>query len=530
MSHDLSTRLQALQDAATLAQGRVPDDAVRPALELVARAGQRLALSGEHTVVALAGATGSGKSSLFNAISGTQWARPGVHRPTTSEPMAVAWGTALPVPLLDWLEVGRRHLVVSDDSAFADLVLLDLPDHDSTEVGHKLQVDRLVELVDMLVWVVDPQKYADAALHDGYLRPLAGHAEVMVVVLNQADRLDPDQREVAQADLRRLLDSEGLAQTPVLMTSATTGEGVGELRQLLARTVRDKVMTAKRFAADVSDRATDLASELGSGPVPALSRRVVDTLNAATAEAAGVGLVTDGVRAAWRHRGALATGWPMVSWVGRLRPDPLRRLRLGPGSGATTPTGTSRTSLPKASMVQKAQLDSALRDLVDSASTGLPRGWVEAIRDAARRNEATLADRLDAAIARTDLRMDSGRGWWFVVTALQWLLFVAMVVGGLWLLAPLVLGLLQVPIDLPTVLVQGWPLQTVLLLGGALAGVLLSLVSRLFVEWGARARAARARHALVDQVGGVTASEVVAPVQKELDRLAGAREAVEKAR
>ena len=48
----------------------------------------------------------------------------------------------------------------------------------------------MVELVDLLVWVADPQKYADAALHDGYLRPLAGHGDAMVVVLNQADRLD----------------------------------------------------------------------------------------------------------------------------------------------------------------------------------------------------------------------------------------------------------------------------------------------------------------------------------------------------
>ena len=38
-----------------------------------------------------------------------------------------------------------------------------------------MEVDRLVQLVDMLVWVVDPQKYADAAIHDRYLKPLAQH-------------------------------------------------------------------------------------------------------------------------------------------------------------------------------------------------------------------------------------------------------------------------------------------------------------------------------------------------------------------
>ena len=52
-------------------------------------------------------------------------------------------------------------------------MLLDLPDHDSTVAAHRLEVDRLVALVDVLVWVLDPQKYADAAIHERYLRPLA---------------------------------------------------------------------------------------------------------------------------------------------------------------------------------------------------------------------------------------------------------------------------------------------------------------------------------------------------------------------
>ena len=58
-----------------------------------------------------------------------------------------------------------------EDSALQGVVLLDLPDHDSTEVSHHLEVDRLIELADLMVWVLDPQKYADAAIHDRYLAP-----------------------------------------------------------------------------------------------------------------------------------------------------------------------------------------------------------------------------------------------------------------------------------------------------------------------------------------------------------------------
>ena len=56
------------------------------------RAGERLGHGVEHTVVALAGATGSGKSSLFNALAGADLSTVGVRRPTTSVTSACAWG------------------------------------------------------------------------------------------------------------------------------------------------------------------------------------------------------------------------------------------------------------------------------------------------------------------------------------------------------------------------------------------------------------------------------------------------------
>lgn len=525
----LASRLAALAEAAELSAGRIPADTTDAALAVVRRAGERLALSGDRTVVALAGATGSGKSSLFNAVSGTRWAPTGVRRPTTAEPMAVAWGTELPADLLDWLGVGRRHLVASPAAAWNDVVLLDLPDHDSTEVSHRLAVDHLVELVDMLVWVVDPQKYADAALHDGYLRPLAGHADVMVVVLNQADRLTPDQLEGALGDLRRLLDAEGLGATPVLATSAVTGAGLGELRALLERTAATKAAAARRLAADVTRHAALVAAELGTGRLPTVAPADVARLDDALAEAAGVPRVVAGVRDSWRRRGRLATGWPVVSWIGRLRPDPLARLRLaGPPAAGTAVVG--RTSLPTTGAVPRAQADAALRGLIGPATAGLPRGWAARIRDVARASERVLPDRLDAAVARTDLGLGSGRGWWGVVTLLQWVLVAALVTGGGWLAAPALLGWLQVPVTVPEVTWNGWPVPTLLVLGGVAGGIAVALLSRVFVELDARVTARTARRRLTGAIGEVTASEIVGPVRAELDRLASARAAVRRAR
>ena len=63
---DLGGRIEALQSAAEAARGRLDDDTVGQAEEVVERAAGRLRLSADHTVVAIAGATGSGKSSTFN--------------------------------------------------------------------------------------------------------------------------------------------------------------------------------------------------------------------------------------------------------------------------------------------------------------------------------------------------------------------------------------------------------------------------------------------------------------------------------
>ena len=142
-------------------------------------------------------------------------------------------------------------------------MLLDLPDHDSTAVAHRLEVDRLVGLVDLLVWVVDPQKYADEALHRGYLRPLVGHDDVMVVVLNQVDRLAEAEVETCLKDLRRLLDADGLTTRPDPRdVGPRAGTASSELRELLEGVVQGHSAFLTRTNADLDEAARRLAQGL----------------------------------------------------------------------------------------------------------------------------------------------------------------------------------------------------------------------------------------------------------------------------
>ena len=58
-SPDLGARIQGLEAAADAADGRVNDALVGDARAVVTRATSRLKLSADHTVVAIAGATGA---------------------------------------------------------------------------------------------------------------------------------------------------------------------------------------------------------------------------------------------------------------------------------------------------------------------------------------------------------------------------------------------------------------------------------------------------------------------------------------
>ncbi|HAS12911.1 MAG TPA: hypothetical protein DCS55_20745, partial [Acidimicrobiaceae bacterium] len=154
---ELRQRLDHLTEVSELAAagpGRLPPDLAEDVAATVERAQTRLGRGADRTVVALAGATGSGKSSLFNALVGEDISPVGVRRPTTSTARAAVFdadgalgdGTA---DLLDWLQVPQRHVVPAERAPdLHGLVLLDLPDHDSVEADHRAEVDRLVEVVD----------------------------------------------------------------------------------------------------------------------------------------------------------------------------------------------------------------------------------------------------------------------------------------------------------------------------------------------------------------------------------------------
>ena len=519
----LDERVTALASAVDAARGRLDDQVVGHAAAVVGRAQARLGLSADHTVVALAGATGSGKSSTFNALTGLAVAAVGVRRPTTSWATACIWGESDAEALLEWLDIPPRHRVSRDSSLDAGpvqkgldgLVLLDLPDHDSTEVSHHLEVDRLIAMTDLMVWVLDPQKYADAAIHRRFLAPLAGHRDVMLVVLNHVDEVPEGAREPMLADVRRLLDADGLTGVPVLATSARTGEGIDELRAAISRRVADKAATRARLSADVSGAADALAEVSGAAEPRELGARDQRELVEALTDAAGVPLVVEAVHRATTVRARRATGWPLTAWVSRLKPDPLRRLHLDRGASGKDLVSAARSSMPPANQVQKARVETTVRDLCDTVSRDLAPPWARAVRSSSTSRLDDLEDRLDRAVSSTELGAASIPGWSKAVRVVQWALFVAALVGALWLGVLAVMAYLQTPVS-GTPDWRGIPVPTLLLVGGAGLGILGALLCRGLVALTARSRARKADKRLRAAVAEVAQDVVIAPIEAEL--------------
>jgi len=535
----LSDRLAALDRLVQIGLARSGPDGfseklLNDAEQLLAQAGQRLRMSSAHTVVALAGGTGSGKSSLFNRLAGADFSAVGVTRPVTRDPHACVWGVAGSGPLLEWLGVQRRYRYARSsaldrgEDAMAGLILLDLPDHDSVVSGDSGQVDRLVGLADLMVWVLDPQKYADAAVHRRYLVPLAGHAEVIAVVLNQADRLSAAQAEDCITDLRRLLDSEDLNDVQVLVTSALTGGGVDDLRKLLIQTVSARRAASARLSADVDaivnrlmPYAADPAKSAGkeeeeeeAGAARTVPEDTVNLLVEAFCGAAGVSAVGESLQSARELRALDYVGWP-IGWLAEriTGHDPARKVRLGKlweelRSVTAGPSGA-----------QQAEIDNALTAVADQVAVPLPRPWSQTVRSAARSMSKEIPGALGTAMGESLPVETETAGWWRIIGAWQGLLLGCVIVGVAWLGVIVAFGVFHAARHIPSRLFDdvsllpwiGLMIAAILLLGWLTASGCMNLV-----RVAAERELQRVDAAMRSRLAMVASEMVVTPIEHEL--------------
>ena len=546
----LSDRLTALSGLIQIASARTgaggfSEDLLQSARELVNRAGERLRLSDGHTVVALAGGTGGGKSSLFNYLAGADFSTVGVTRPVTRDPHACVWGAAGSGPLLEWLGVPRRYRntwgseLDDGETSLTGLILLDLPDHDSVFGEASDQVNKLIGMADLMVWVLDPQKYADASVHRHYLVPLAGHSEVIAVVLNQADLLAPGDIDECTGDLRRLLDSEGLHNASLVVTSAVTGAGMDRLRDLLTETVHERRASAARISADLDGIAAEFApyaeqadvaslgprrlgaapdarggeaaeAGLGAARVPAGAvARLVDDFS----RAAGVPAVADALQSARELRALDYVGWPIAWLVERLTGrDPTRKTRLG----RLWAEVKSMASGP--SDAQQPEIDHALTTLADQIGPPLPKPWSQTTRVAVRSRADQIPAALGTAMTESLPVQNKFAPSWRLIGGLQGLLLGGVAVSVAWILALLIFGVFGAGSNVPRLFSDASLLPWIFVLLGSflLLGWLTAVGSRNVVRAAAEQESERVQETMRARIGNVARQMVITPLEQEL--------------
>lgn len=152
-------------------------------------------------VCATFGGTGTGKSSLVNAIVGEDVTRAGRERPTTRRPVLIAHPktplSALGLPLDDF------EIVLRDVDLLRDLVILDCPDPDTSEdesAGSNLErLHALLPYCDVLIYVSTQQKYRSARVAEELGQAATG---CRIVFVQTHAELDEDIREDWRRQLR----------------------------------------------------------------------------------------------------------------------------------------------------------------------------------------------------------------------------------------------------------------------------------------------------------------------------------------
>ena len=168
-------------------------------------------------IVAFLGGTGVGKSTLINRLAGKEIARTGIERPTSREVTLYHHQAVSLKHLPESLPIEKIKLSRHDDESRKNIIWIDMPDIDSTEESNRSLVLEWLPHIDVLVYVVSPERYRDNKSWRLLLAEGGRHA--WLFTLNQWDRGQPEQYD----DFVHQLGKAGF-EDPIIVRTICNGQ------------------------------------------------------------------------------------------------------------------------------------------------------------------------------------------------------------------------------------------------------------------------------------------------------------------
>ncbi|MGV8912971.1 MAG: dynamin family protein [Rhodoglobus sp.] len=391
------------QREAAAAAVRQIDDYIRP----------RLADLDAPLLAVVGGSTGSGKSTIVNALVGVATTRAGVIRPTTRQPILVhapvdaGWFasdrilpglarvrgriSAAGTPASsagDAPEESRigELMLLEHESVPRSLAIIDAPDIDSVANENRALATQLLAAADLWLFVTTANRYADAVPWR-LLESAAARSITVGIVLN---RVPPGALVEILPDLHTMLADRGLTDAPVFSIEE---QHLDELGMLPASAVERPREWLESIAGDRVERSRIAARTL-SGAISELDRQVamiadarqqqLDWLDSAHAAAAArYETAIEAVDAATQN-GALMRGEVLARWQDFVGTSDFFRKVDSWFSAARDRATAWITGKPSPVVEVETQIETGLQTvIVDQAGRAAAAAWAGLARSAA---------------------------------------------------------------------------------------------------------------------------------------------------